>query len=68
MNQHPANLNPATTAAPSAAARIAFIQSCWHKDIVDRCRDSFLAESGRLGLRLRRQVRDQLLDRHLPTA
>ena len=24
--------------------RIAFVQSCWHRDIVDECRDSFLAE------------------------
>jgi 6,7-dimethyl-8-ribityllumazine synthase len=24
--------------------RIAFVQSCWHRDIVDVCRDSFLAE------------------------
>ncbi|MFP6740913.1 MAG: 6,7-dimethyl-8-ribityllumazine synthase [Alphaproteobacteria bacterium] len=24
--------------------RIAFIQACWHKDIVDQARDSFLAE------------------------
>lgn len=24
--------------------RIAFVQSCWHKDIVDRCRESFTAE------------------------
>lgn len=23
--------------------RIAFVQSCWHRDLVDRCRDSFLA-------------------------
>ncbi|MBL8675539.1 MAG: 6,7-dimethyl-8-ribityllumazine synthase [Rhodospirillales bacterium] len=23
--------------------RIAFVQSCWHRDIVDRCRDSFVA-------------------------
>jgi 6,7-dimethyl-8-ribityllumazine synthase len=23
--------------------KIAFIQSCWHKDIVDRCRDAFVA-------------------------
>jgi 6,7-dimethyl-8-ribityllumazine synthase len=29
--------------------RVAFIQSCWHKDIVDRCRDSFLAEMDRAG-------------------
>lgn len=30
--------------------RIAFVQSCWHKDIVDRARESFVAEAGRLGL------------------
>jgi 6,7-dimethyl-8-ribityllumazine synthase len=24
--------------------RIAFVQSCWHRDLVDRCRDSFLAQ------------------------
>lgn len=24
------------------ADRIAFVQSCWHREIVDRCRDSFL--------------------------
>ena len=29
--------------------RIAFVQSCWHKDIVDRCRDSFVAEIVKLG-------------------
>jgi 6,7-dimethyl-8-ribityllumazine synthase len=32
------------------SGRVAFIQSCWHKDIVDQCRDSFLAESARLGI------------------
>ena len=32
------------------SGRVAFIQSCWHKDIVDQCRDSFLAESSRLGI------------------
>ena len=30
--------------------RIAFIQSCWHKDIVDQCRHAFVAEIGRLGI------------------
>jgi 6,7-dimethyl-8-ribityllumazine synthase len=40
MNQR--NQDPAT--------RIAFIQSCWHKDIVDQCRVSFLAEIGKLGV------------------
>ncbi len=29
--------------------RIAFVQACWHRDIVDRCRQSFLAELGRRG-------------------
>ena len=29
--------------------RIAFVQSCWHKDIVDRSRDAFLAEMARQG-------------------
>ena len=28
---------------------IAFVQSSWHKEIVDVCRDSFLAEIERLG-------------------
>jgi 6,7-dimethyl-8-ribityllumazine synthase len=26
------------------SGRIAFVQSLWHRDIVDQCRDSFLAE------------------------
>jgi 6,7-dimethyl-8-ribityllumazine synthase len=29
--------------------RIAFVQSCWHKDIVDQCRRAFTAEIGKLG-------------------
>jgi 6,7-dimethyl-8-ribityllumazine synthase len=36
--------------APAAPGnRVAFVQSCWHKEIVDRCRSSFVAEIGRLG-------------------
>ena len=35
------------TQSPS---RIAFIQSCWHKDIVDRSRDAFLAAMGEGGV------------------
>ncbi len=31
-------------------ARIAFVQSEWHGDLVDRCRDAFLDELGRLGV------------------
>lgn len=44
MNQrHP------TTAAVASEGRIAFIQSCWHKDIVDQCRLAFIEEIVRLG-------------------
>ncbi len=41
------------TAAPDEgdpAGRVAFVQSEWHTDIVDRCRDAFLAEIGSLGI------------------
>src|SRR5258708_18761814 len=48
MNQRSSNSNAMTKEA--GAGRVAFIQSCWHKDIVDRCRVGFLAEFGRLGL------------------
>jgi 6,7-dimethyl-8-ribityllumazine synthase len=30
--------------------RIAFVQSCWHKDLVDQSRTTFIAESGQLGI------------------
>lgn len=26
-----------------AARRVAFVQACWHREIVDRCRDGFIA-------------------------
>jgi 6,7-dimethyl-8-ribityllumazine synthase len=31
-------------------SRVAFIQSCWHKDIVDECRVAFLSEISQLGV------------------
>jgi len=34
----------------TADTRIAFVQSCWHKDVVDECRKAFLAEIVRLGM------------------
>jgi 6,7-dimethyl-8-ribityllumazine synthase len=37
-------------AAVGGAERIAFVQSTWHEEIVDRCRDAFLDEIGRLGV------------------
>ena len=41
-----------TSASQKSAGgdRIAFVQSCWHKDIVDRCREGFVPELARLGL------------------
>ncbi len=42
MNQH-------RPASPEPAARVAFVQACWHRDIVDRCRLSFVAEMARQG-------------------
>lgn len=33
-----------------AARRIAFVRSTWHKEIVDRCQESFLAEIEQLGV------------------
>jgi 6,7-dimethyl-8-ribityllumazine synthase len=33
-----------------AAPRIAFVQSCWHRDIVDQSRDAFLAAVAEAGL------------------
>lgn len=43
-------MNQIVTSATSvepALQRIAFVQSRWHGDIVDRCRESFLAEMAR---------------------
>jgi 6,7-dimethyl-8-ribityllumazine synthase len=33
---------PAALAAGKPHPRIAFIQACWHRDIVDQCKTSFL--------------------------
>ena len=40
----------AVTEATGQPGRIAFVQSCWHKEIVDQCRESFIAEIGTLGI------------------
>jgi 6,7-dimethyl-8-ribityllumazine synthase len=32
------------------SSRIAFVQSCWHRDIVDQCRIAFLAELVKHGI------------------
>jgi 6,7-dimethyl-8-ribityllumazine synthase len=36
--------------ATGPAIRVAFVQSEWHEQIVDRCRDAFLEEIARLGV------------------
>jgi 6,7-dimethyl-8-ribityllumazine synthase len=36
--------------SPADGERIAFVQSSWHKEIVDVCRSSFLAEVEQLGV------------------
>ncbi len=43
-------MNQVTRQTNNTGTRIAFVQSCWHKDIVDRCRESFLAEMARRGI------------------
>lgn len=50
MNQ-PLNFKTSSpiNAAP-ASGRIAFVQSCWHKEIVDQCRVGFVAELARRGV------------------
>jgi len=37
------------TAEHRSTRRIAFVQACWHKEIVDRCRVSFTAEIAKHG-------------------
>ena len=37
------------TAEHRNTRRIAFVQACWHKEIVDRCRVSFTAEIAKHG-------------------
>src|SRR5215469_15551418 len=37
------------TAGIRNTRRIAYVQACWHKDIVDRCRVSFTAELAKHG-------------------
>jgi 6,7-dimethyl-8-ribityllumazine synthase len=33
-----------------SSRRVAFVQSSWHKDLVDQIRSTFVAESGQLGI------------------
>ena len=42
--------NTTSTPGPATGKRIAFVQACWHRDIVDRCRISFASEMEKLGI------------------
>ncbi len=51
MNQRYQGTSTTDATMPATSEpRVAFIQSCWHRDIVDKCRDSFIAEMGRRGV------------------
>lgn len=53
MNQSDTHHNTASQpslSGPGQANRFAFVQSCWHREIVDRGRDAFLAEMARHGV------------------
>ena len=44
-------MNATEPDAPTkTGTRVAFVQSLWHREIVDRCRSSFVAEIGNLGV------------------
>ncbi|MBN8943534.1 MAG: 6,7-dimethyl-8-ribityllumazine synthase [Rhizobiales bacterium] len=47
LNSPDSSTGPAISAK---AVRIAFVQACWHKDIVDQCRKAFVAELERRGI------------------
>lgn len=38
------------TASQNVSRRIAFVQSCWHKEIVDQCRIAFVEELAKAGI------------------
>ena len=50
MNQSQILENEKAESFSHVSGQIAFIQACWHKEIVDQCRDSFAEEIERLGI------------------
>ena len=49
MNRHDTETDGASGGGDQPVDRVAFVQACWHSDIVERCRESFAAEMVRLG-------------------
>ena len=43
-------MTQSSTAASQSEPRIAFIQACWHRDIVDQARDAFAVEIEKHGI------------------
>ena len=43
-------MDQSNSVSPLPEGRFAFVQSCWHRDIVDEGRDAFLAEMARRGV------------------
>lgn len=55
MNHGPRNDNQLNLVASKAGEiRIAFVQACWHREIVDQSREAFTEELERLGIPRRR--------------
>ncbi len=50
MNQLFSSATIATDDGQAGGGRVAFVQSCWHRDIVDQCRTAFLADMERGGV------------------
>lgn len=44
MHQQNSSISPSSAGAVHTGLQFAFVQSCWHRDIVDAGRDAFLAE------------------------
>ncbi|MGO4727966.1 6,7-dimethyl-8-ribityllumazine synthase [Inquilinus sp. 2KB_12] len=42
-------MNQSQSPSNTDTGRVAFIQACWHRDIVDQCKTAFLAEIARAG-------------------
>lgn len=43
-------MNQSFENTPKPAGRVAFIQACWHREIVDQARDAFIAEIADFGV------------------
>ena len=41
-------MTTSNTASNTSQLPVAFIQACWHRDIVDRCTESFVSEFGKI--------------------